>query len=124
MQRVRVDRFAGFHIEQNHANCRRVVNPRLRRSFPIFSGNGLTTSEYGAAPKVEPGRWVGIKGVVQSNPFYDICRSQQDVRILGDWKRLLGEVRDSHWIMAYGDYLKELGYAAPRVGARWDQVSD
>ena len=66
-------------------------------------------SEYGAAPKVEipPGqqvtfidpeyataRWVGIRGIVEGNPFYEICRSQQDVRIQGDWKKLLGEVRD------------------------------
>lgn len=95
-------------------------------------------SEYGAAPKVEipPGqevtfidpeyatcRWVGVKGVVESNPFYDICRSQQDVRIEGDWKKLLSEVRDSHWVMAYGDYLQEIGYAAPRVGVTWESVS-
>ncbi len=95
-------------------------------------------SEYGAAPKVEvpPGqevtfidpeyatrRWVGIKGVVESNPFYDICRSQQDVRIQGDWKKLLSEVRDSHWVMVYGDYLREIGYAAPRLGLTWETVS-
>jgi L-fucose isomerase-like protein len=95
-------------------------------------------SEYGAAPKVEvpigqevtfidpeytTGRWVGIRGAVESNPFYEICRSQQDVRIHGDWKRLLNEVRDSHWVMVYGDYLKEIGYAAPRMGITWDDIS-
>ncbi|OHB76051.1 MAG: sugar isomerase, partial [Planctomycetes bacterium RBG_16_55_9] len=88
-------------------------------------------SEYGAAPKVElpkgqevtfidpeysTGRWVGFKGVVKGNPFYEICRSQQDVEIQGDWKKLLKEVRDSHWMMAYGDYLKELGYASRKLG--------
>jgi L-fucose isomerase-like protein len=96
-------------------------------------------SEYGAAPKVEmpkgqeltfidpeyaTGRWVGIKGVVEANPFYEICRSQQDVRILGNWKRLLDEVRDSHWMMVYGDHLKEIGFAAPRMGVAWDSISD
>ena len=94
-------------------------------------------SEYGAAPKVEipPGqevtfidpeyatcRWVGIKGVVESNPFYQICRSQQDVRIQGHWRKLLDEARDSHWVMVYGDYLKEIGYAAPRVGVTWESL--
>ena len=59
-------------------------------------------SEYGAAPKVEipvgqeltfispeysTGRWDGIRGVVDDNPFYEICRSQQEVRIHGDWKK-------------------------------------
>lgn len=94
-------------------------------------------SDYGAAPKVEiPAgqvvtfidpeyatcRWIGIRGVVQDNPSYQICRSQQDVRILGDWRRLLDEVRDSHWVMAYGDYLKEAGYAARRIGVQWEVI--
>jgi len=92
-------------------------------------------SEYGAATKVEmpvgqevtfinpefaTGRWMGIKGTVEGNPFYEICRSQQDVRIHGDWKRLLDEVRDSHWVMAYGDHLEEVGHAARKIGIAWD----
>jgi len=28
-------------------------------------------------------RWVGIKGIVRDNPNFAICRSQQDVEILG-----------------------------------------
>lgn len=95
-------------------------------------------SEYGAAPKVEipkgqevtcispeyaTGRWVGVKGIVEDNPFLDICRSQQDVRVQGNWKKLMNEVRDSHWMMAYGDHLKEIGYAAPRIGITWDDTS-
>ena len=96
-------------------------------------------SDYGAAPKVEipigqevtfidpeysTGRWIGLKGNVEGNPFYEICRSQQDVRIQGDWKKLLNEVRDSHWMMVYGDYLKEIGYAARRIGIKWETISE
>jgi hypothetical protein len=96
-------------------------------------------SDYGAAPKVEipigqevtfidpeytTGRWVGIRGNVEDNPFYPICRSQQDVRIQGNWKKLIGEARDSHWMMAYGDYLNEVGYAARKMGIRWENISD
>jgi hypothetical protein len=96
-------------------------------------------SEYGAAPKVEIpidqevtfidpeyslGRWVGFKGFVKSNPSYEICRSQQDIEIQGDWKKLLREVRDSHWMMAYGDYLKELGYASRKIGIKWVNLSE
>ncbi len=96
-------------------------------------------SDYGAAPKVEiplgqevtfidpeytVGRWVGMRGNVEANPFYSICRSQQDVRIQGDWKKLLSEVRDSHWMMCYGDYLKEIGYAARKLGLKWENISD
>lgn len=95
-------------------------------------------SEFGAAPKVEmpigqelsfvnpeytTGRWVGIRGTVESNPYYDICRSQQDVRIHGEWKRLLNEVRDSHWMMVYGDHLDAVSYAASRIGITWDNIS-
>jgi len=95
-------------------------------------------SDFGAAPKVEmpigqevtcispeyaQNRWVGIKGTVQANPFLEICRSQQDVLIQGDWRKLLSEVRDSHWVMAYGDHLKKIGYAASRLGVTWDDIS-
>jgi hypothetical protein len=95
-------------------------------------------SEYGAAPKVDvpegqvvtfidpeysSGRWVGFKGIVKSNPFLEICRSQQDVEIQGDWKKLKKEVRDSHWMMAYGDYLKEIGYICRKIGIRWEDIS-
>ena len=96
-------------------------------------------SEYGAAPKVDmplgqevtfinpeysTTRWVGFKGTVKGNPFYDICRSQQDVEVQGAWKNLLAEVRDSHWVMAYGDWLNELGYAARKVGVQWVSLAE
>jgi hypothetical protein len=96
-------------------------------------------SDFGAAPKVEmpigqtvccispeysTGRWVGIKGVVRDNPCFAICRSQQDVEIQGNWKRLICEARDSHWAMVYGDYLREVGYAVRKIGLTWDNVSE
>jgi hypothetical protein len=95
-------------------------------------------SEYGAAPKVEmprgqhvtfidpeysTGRWLGFAGVVKSNPLYEVCRSQQDVQIQGDWEKLRSEVRDSHWMMVYGDHLKELAYAARKIGLDWVDLS-
>jgi L-fucose isomerase-like protein len=95
-------------------------------------------SDYGAAPKVEipigqevtfidpeysTGRWLEFKGIVRANPFYEICRSQQDVEIQGNWQQLVKEVRDSHWMMAYGDYLKEVGYAARKIGIKCVDIS-
>jgi len=95
-------------------------------------------SDFGAAPKIEmptgqqvcaispeysTGRWVGIKGIVRDNPCFAICRSQQDVEIQGDWRRLIREARDSHWMMVYGDYLREIGYAARKIGLTWDDIS-
>jgi len=96
-------------------------------------------SDFGAAPKVEmpigqqvcaispeysTARWVGIKAVVRDNPNFAICRSQQDVEIRGDWRRLIREARDSHWMMVYGDYLREIGYAAHKIGLTWDNTAD
>jgi hypothetical protein len=96
-------------------------------------------SDFGAAPKVEmpigqevcaispeysKPRWLGIRGIVRDNPFYAICRSQQDVEIQGDWKRLIREARDSHWMLVYGNYLREVGYAIRKIGMTWDNVSD
>jgi hypothetical protein len=96
-------------------------------------------SDYGAAPKIEmplgqqvtfidpeysTGRWLGFTGTVRSNPCHEICRSQQDVEIHGDWKKLLGEVRDSHWVMVYGDHLKPLAYAARKIGVQWVELGE
>jgi len=96
-------------------------------------------SEYGAAPKVQmpvgqlvtfinpefvTGRWVGMRGIVEDNPSYEICRSQQDVRIQGNWKKLLNEVRDSHWVMVYGDYLQEIEHAARKIGVSMEVLCD
>ncbi len=119
--------------------CAHCTSPRRMNGARYEPARVLThyESDFGAAPKVEfpknqqltfidpeyaTGRWVGIKGVVESNPFYEICRSQQDVRIQGNWQKLLDEVRDSHWVMAYGDYLKEIGHAARHLGIAWETI--
>ncbi len=94
-------------------------------------------SEYGAAPKVEipvgrqvsfidpeysTGRWLSFKGTVRDNPFLEICRSQQDVQIEGEWRKLMHEVRDSHWVMTYGDYVKEIQFASRKIGIDLDVI--
>lgn len=121
--------------------CAHCTSPR-RMDGARYEPALITThyeSEFGAAPKVDmpvgqelsfispeyaTGRWVGARGEVVDNPFLEICRSQQDVRIHGNWRRLIPEARDSHWMMAYGNHLDEIGYAAKRLGIVWDNVSD
>ncbi len=95
-------------------------------------------SEFGAAPKVEmpigqkltfvdpqysSTRWVGFNGLVRSNPNYAICRSQQDVEVQGAWRKLIAEVRDSHWVAVYGDYLREAQYAARKFGVTLETLA-
>jgi len=94
-------------------------------------------SDYGAAPKVEFPKgqqvtvivpdfngkvWIGFKGKILESPFFPICRSQVDVEIEGDWRKLLQEMRGFHWMMCYGDYLKEVGYALKKVGIKFEIV--
>jgi len=96
-------------------------------------------SDYGAATKVQytkgqvttniiPNlvctKWLGFRGKILDSPFYDICRSQMDVEIDGDWPRLLRDMQGFHTITCYGDYLREVGYALKRVGTEWENVSE
>jgi hypothetical protein len=91
-------------------------------------------SDYGAAPKVEmklghkitvidpdfaSKRWIGLEAEIIDNPFLDICRSQIDVQIKGDCEKLIEETRGFHWMVSYGNYLRELGYALNKVGVDW-----
>jgi hypothetical protein len=119
--------------------CAHCTGPR-RMDGSRYEPSKIVThyeSEYGAAPKVDmpkgqvvtfvdpeyaTGRWLGFTGKVEDNPFYEICRSQQDVVIQGNWRKLMREVRDSHWMMAYGDHVNAVGYAARKIGIRWETL--
>ena len=96
-------------------------------------------SDYGAAPKVEMKlgqvctnlvpdfackKWVGFEGTIMSNPFLDICRSQIEVRVNGDGAALLKEMKGFHWMMSYGNYLRETGYALNKLGVDLHNVSE
>jgi len=95
-------------------------------------------SDYGAAPKVDMKRgqtvtvidadfagrrWLGFEAEIVDNPFFPICRTQLDLKIHGDWQRLLEEVRGFHWMLAYGSHLQEVGYAAKKAGLQWLAVT-
>jgi len=96
-------------------------------------------SDYGAATKVHytPGqvttnlipnlvctKWWGFRGKILDSPDYDMCRSQMDVAIDGDWQKLLREMQGFHTITCYGDYLREVGYALKKLGIEWANVSE
>lgn len=92
-------------------------------------------SDYGAAPKVEmrvgqqvtmiapdfaSERWLGLSGEIEAAPMLPICRSQIDVRFRADSLELARRMPGFHWMLVYGDYLRETGYALRRVGIEWD----
>ena len=96
-------------------------------------------SDYGAATKVEYpkgqvtthvipnlhcSKWFGFRGKIIDSPAFDICRSQMDVAIDGDWRKLRREMQGFHTIVCYDDYLREVGYVLGKLGIEWVNVSD
>ncbi|MCX7013570.1 MAG: sugar isomerase [Candidatus Sumerlaeota bacterium] len=92
-------------------------------------------SDYGAAPKVEMSkgqkvvniapdfaaeRWVGLAGEIVDHPFLPICRSQIDIRFTAPTRTVVERMPGFHWVTAYGDCLREVGYALKRTGIQWD----
>jgi L-fucose isomerase-like protein len=95
-------------------------------------------SDYGAATRVEFRKgqaltnlipnfactaWYGFKGEIVDTPSLPMCRSQIDMKIAGDWQRLLRDMQGFHVVTCYGDYLREAGYAARKAGLRWENLS-
>lgn len=96
-------------------------------------------SDYGAATRVEyqkgqsltniiPNfactKWIGFRGKIVDTPSYPTCRSQIDMEVDGDWRRLLRNLHGFHTVTCYGEYLRETGYALKRAGLQWDNVSE
>jgi hypothetical protein len=91
-------------------------------------------SDFGAAPKVEmrlgqkltvldadfeDRRLMGFSGEIRNTPFYPMCRTQLEIGFKGDSSKLAKELRGWHWMVCYGDYLNEVGYAAGKAGLQW-----
>jgi hypothetical protein len=94
-------------------------------------------SDYGAAPKVamHPGqkvtmiapdfaaqRWLGLSGEIVDHPLLPICRCQIDVRFRAPSEVVAQRMPGFHWMMVYGDYAREVGYALKKVSIKWDYL--
>ena len=94
-------------------------------------------SDYGAAPKVEypngsiftgistdfeSKSWFGLRAEVVETPFRPICTTQIDVKYNCPSDELAARLHGFHWMLGYGDYRKEIGYALRRVGIAWDSL--
>lgn len=92
-------------------------------------------SDYGAAPKVDmrvgrkvtmiapdfaADRWLGLTGEIADHPLLPICRCQIDVRFTAPSDVVAKRMPGFHWMMAYGDYAREIGYALKKTAIRWD----
>jgi len=96
-------------------------------------------SDYGAATKVEytkgqtltviiPNlhctKWQGFRGRVLDSPSHPACRSQINIAIDGDARKLLTDMQGFHVQICYGDYLREVGYALKKVNKiEWQNFS-
>jgi len=94
-------------------------------------------SDYGAAPKVEmhsgqkvtnvvpdfkSERWLGFSGEIIEAPFLPICRSQIDIRFDCDTAAVAERMPGFHWMMVYGDFLRETGYALKKIPIAWENL--
>ena len=77
-------------------------------------------------PNLACTRWQGFRGKIVGAPSYPACRSQMEIEIDGDWKRLVREMQGFHTQIVYGDYTREVGYALKKLGGqmRWDCFSE
>jgi hypothetical protein len=123
-------------ITQAHCAAPRKMNGKDYEPTKIVSH---FESDYGAATKVEytkgqvttnlvPNlyctKWFGWRGKIIDSPNMDMCRSQMDVQIDGDWRKMLRDLQGFHTVTCYGDYLREVGYALKKVKIDWESFSE
>jgi hypothetical protein len=120
-----------------HCSAPRKMNGR------DFEPTSLMThyeSDYGAATKVhypkgqvvsviipnlQCTKWLAFRGRITDSPSFDMCRSQMDLEIEGDWRSLTREMEGFHAIVTYGDFLREAGYVVRKVGGlEWKNYSE
>jgi len=92
-------------------------------------------SDYGATPKVEmhngqvitnvvsdfkEERWLGLMAEIVDHPFLPICRSQIDVHYKVPDLVVAERMPGFHWMVVYGDYHREIGYAIKKIPIQWD----
>ena len=80
----------------------------------------LVERETRDADLVHVHHWLGLSGEVIDSPFLPICRSQLNCRLNAPDQRVAEDMRGFHWMMVYGDYLRETGYAVKKTGIQWE----
>ena len=75
-------------------------------------------------PNLRCTKWQGFRGRVVDSPSHPACRSQIDIAVDGDSRKLLTDMQGFHVQLCYGDHLREVGYALKRIGKiEWQSFS-
>ncbi|MCX7969194.1 MAG: sugar isomerase, partial [Armatimonadetes bacterium] len=98
------------HFESDHGAA---IKVEMRRGQIVTVVN----------PDFEAREWCGFIGEIVGTPFLPVCRSQIEVKVKADVKEVTSAMRGFHCTIAYGDYLKEVGYALSKVGIGWHNLS-
>jgi L-fucose isomerase-like protein len=111
-----------------HCTAPRRMNGRRQEPVKIVTH---FESDHGAASKVqfhrgqlltiikpdfEAKHWLVLTGKVARTPFLPVCRSQVEVKLDADTREVIENLRGFHCQIAYGDYVREIEYAAKKVG--------
>jgi hypothetical protein len=67
-------------------------------------------------PDFEAKHWLALTGKILATPFLDTCRAQVEVALDAQTQDVLMNLRGFHCTLAYGDYIREVAYAAKKVG--------
>ena len=67
-------------------------------------------------PDFEARKWLAMTGSIVDTPYMDTCRAQVEVELNADTQEVLRNLRGFHCMLAYGDYTREVAYAAGKVG--------
>lgn len=91
------------HYESDHGAATHVHFPR---------GQQVTVIK----PDFEAKHWLALTGKITDNPVVSTCRAQIEVALDADTQDVIRNMRGFHCQIAYGDWTREVGYAAKKVG--------
>ena len=67
-------------------------------------------------PDFEAKHWLALTGRIIDTPWLPTCRAQVEVQLDADTREVIENLRGFHCMLAYGDYTREVAYAAKKVG--------
>ena len=68
-------------------------------------------------------KYVGLLGKIVDNPFLDICRAQIDISFECDSRSVAKQMSGFQWLIVYGDYMRENGYALKKIGIDFENMT-